>query len=107
MKHRYRPDSDRIRRSDHRKTSAYSIVPHRTHFGAMCGLDRLLLARSPDRREGSALIGGRYSLAQRVRIREHVREKLPGAHRTEPGWDYPYESRLIEADIRARLGRPA
>lgn len=38
MKTLYRPDADRIHRSDAWKTSAYSFVPYQTNFGAMCGL---------------------------------------------------------------------
>jgi hypothetical protein len=51
------------------------------------------------------LIGGRYSDEQRARIRAHVRRAMPSTQLTEPGVDYPYDNAMIEADIRARLGR--
>ncbi len=37
MKTLYRPDRDRIHRSDAWKTSAYAFVPFETHFGELCG----------------------------------------------------------------------
>jgi hypothetical protein len=36
------------------------------------------------------LIGGRYTEAQRERIRAWVASELPAAQLTEPGVDYPY-----------------
>ncbi|MBL8682483.1 MAG: hypothetical protein JNK05_25170 [Myxococcales bacterium] len=62
-----------------------------------------LLATLP--RVDLVLIGGRYSNEQRKRIREHVRSKMASTQITEPGVDYPYDNAMIEADIRARLGR--
>lgn len=37
MKTLYRPDQDRIHRTDSWKTSAYAFVPFETHFGDLCG----------------------------------------------------------------------
>lgn len=61
-----------------------------------------LLARLP--RVDVVLIGGRYSEEERVRIRAHVRAHLPHAAITEPGRDYPYDTDLMIADVRVKLG---
>lgn len=50
------------------------------------------------------LIGGRYSMEQRIRIREHVRLQLVNTKITEPGVDYPYENMAIQAEVKAKLG---
>jgi hypothetical protein len=65
------------------------------------GMD--LLARLP--RVDVVLIGGRYTEDERVRIRAHVRAHLPNAAITEPGHDYPYDTDLMIADVKAKLGR--
>ena len=62
-----------------------------------------LLATLP--RVDLVLIGGRYSEAQRARIRAHVREHMPATAITEPGWDYPYDNDAIVADLQRKLGR--
>ena len=51
------------------------------------------------------LIGGRYTSAQRQRIRQYVTTQLPKTQLTEPGLDYPYENGAIQAAIRAKLNR--
>lgn len=51
------------------------------------------------------LIGGRYSPAQRSRIRQHVARALPGVTVSEPGFAYPYENEAIVVDVSARLAR--
>lgn len=50
------------------------------------------------------LIGGRYDDNQRIRIRQYVRNNLPGVKTTEPGYDYQYDNKEIEKDIRMKLG---
>ena len=60
-----------------------------------------LLSRLP--RVDLVLIGGRYSEEQRARIRAHVQARLPHAALTEPGRDYPYDTGLMIADVRAKL----
>ncbi len=92
--------------------------PHRRHevlqllssiggisaYGALSEEEGMrLLATLP--RVDLVLIGGRYSETQRARIRDHVREHLPAAAITEPGWDYPYEDGAIVADVQRKLGR--
>jgi len=62
-----------------------------------------LLATLP--RVDLVLIGGRYSEAQRARIRGHVREHMPATAITEPGWHYPYDNDAIVADVQRKLGR--
>jgi hypothetical protein len=64
-----------------------------------------LLATLP--RVDLVLIGGRYTEEQRVRIRGHVRARLPRAALTEPGKDYPYDDGAVLADVRRKLGRAA
>lgn len=50
------------------------------------------------------LIGGRYTTAQRVRIRQFVKEHLPHAFLSEPGIDYPYGDEGVKADMISKLG---
>jgi hypothetical protein len=50
------------------------------------------------------LIGGRYSEAQRIRIRKQVKQLYPGIPFSEPGWDYPYANEAIVKDIKQKLG---
>ncbi len=49
------------------------------------------------------LIGGRYSEEQRIRIRKHVKEYLPGTFTSEPGIDYPYGDDGVKQDLTAKL----
>ena len=49
------------------------------------------------------LIGGRYDQEQRVRIREYVKEKLPGTFTSEPGIDYPYGDEGVKKDLTTKL----
>ena len=49
------------------------------------------------------LIGGRYSEAQRFRIRKQVKELYPTIPFSEPGWMYPYTNAEILKDIRQKL----
>ena len=51
-----------------------------------------------------ALIGGRYSLDQRIRIRKSLKEFWPKAFTTEPGIDYTYGEKEILNDLTKRLG---
>ena len=75
-----------------------------TAYGALSEEEGMtLLGTLP--RVDLVLIGGRYSEEQRVRIRAHVRQMLPAARLTEPGYDYPYENAAIAADILRKLGR--
>jgi hypothetical protein len=49
------------------------------------------------------IIGGRYAVDQRIRIRKFVAEHLPQTKMSEPGVDYPYETEAINNDIRLKL----
>ncbi|RIW13396.1 hypothetical protein D0X99_16630 [Algoriphagus lacus] len=49
------------------------------------------------------LIGGRYSEAQRDRIKKWVKENLHGVEVTQPGFDYPYSNAAIYADVKVKL----
>lgn len=51
-----------------------------------------------------ALIGGRYTGEQRLRIRNYISTHLPNVKLTEPGHDYPYENASILKDIKEKLG---
>lgn len=49
------------------------------------------------------LIGGRYDEEQRVRIRNYVKENLPGTFTSEPGIDYPYGDDGVKKDLTEKL----
>ena len=49
------------------------------------------------------IIGGRYTAEQRKRTRKFVAENLPQTKMSEPGVDYPYETKAINNDIRFKL----
>ncbi len=49
------------------------------------------------------IIGGRYTTEQRIRIRKYVAEHLPHTKMSEPGIDYPYDTKAINNDIRLKL----
>ncbi|MHA7129612.1 hypothetical protein [Algoriphagus namhaensis] len=49
------------------------------------------------------LIGGRYTPSQRQRISKWVKENLPKARLSRPGYDYPYSNESIRQDIRSKL----
>lgn len=49
------------------------------------------------------LIGGRYTLDQRERIKVYLSEHHPELSITEPGIEYQYSNRLIIEDIKRKL----
>lgn len=56
-----------------------------------------------DRKVDLVLIGGRYSEAQRARIKLWVQTNLSGVEVTQPGYDYPYSNDAIYADVKKKL----
>ncbi len=49
------------------------------------------------------LIGGRYTDAQRIRIRNYLKQHFPAVATTEPGYQYPYDNSEILRDIKKKL----
>lgn len=49
------------------------------------------------------LIGGRYTVEQRIRIKNWLIENGPHIEITEPGIDYPYSNRAIVQAVRSYL----
>jgi hypothetical protein len=49
------------------------------------------------------LIGGRYEQAQRLRIRQFMKEHLPQVPLTEPGIDYAYDNEVIWQKVKSFL----
>lgn len=49
------------------------------------------------------LIGGRYEDAQRLRIRQFMKEHLPQVPLTEPGIDYAYKNEVIWHKVKSLL----
>lgn len=49
------------------------------------------------------LIGGRYTEAQRIRIRDFLAKHFPSVATTEPGYHYPYQNSEILEDIRRKM----
>jgi hypothetical protein len=49
------------------------------------------------------LIGGRYSEAERVRIRAFIKQNYPAIEITEPGYQYPYSNEAIFGNIQLLL----
>lgn len=89
----------------HEVLSALAAIGHVTAHGALGEEEGMaLLSRLP--RVDLVVIGGRYTEEQRVRIRAHLRARLPHAALTEPGRDYPYDTARMIADVRAKLARP-
>lgn len=50
-----------------------------------------------------ALIGGRYTQEQRIRIKTFIAQNYPHIKTTEPGVDYPYEENQIKQNIQKLL----
>lgn len=46
------------------------------------------------------LIGGRYSIEQRIRIKSFIHQNYPHIQIEEPGIDYPYDEQLIHRNIQ-------
>ncbi|WP_373520258.1 hypothetical protein [Aquiflexum sp.] len=63
------------------------------------GIDKLLEHKKVD----LVLIGGQYTDEQRIRIRSFVRNNLPVAEITEPGYDYPYSNEAIFNYVKDKL----
>ena len=49
------------------------------------------------------MIGGRYNVEQRLRIKQFISSNLSGTNITEPGIEYPYNDQLIKNDIFKKL----
>lgn len=49
------------------------------------------------------LIGGRYSMEQRIRIKKITAEKWPRAFTSEPGIDYTYGDDGVLNDLKTKL----
>lgn len=69
------------------------------NFSEEEGLERLKKMKKVD----LVLIGGRYTEAQRIRIRKYVEQHFPGVATTEPGYQYPYDNAKIIEDIKKKL----
>lgn len=69
------------------------------NFSEEEGIEKLKQLKKVD----LVLIGGRYSEEQRIRIRAFVKQHIPAAQTTEPGYDYAYDNAEILKDIRTKL----
>jgi hypothetical protein len=74
-----------------------------TVYGTLGEEEGMAKIKALDRRVDLILIGGRYSEAQRARIKQWVKSNLSGVEVTQPGYDYPYANASIYADVKKRL----
>ena len=84
------------------------VINHLKHIGDISiygtlseeeGIEKIRLLPKVD----LVLIGGRYSHEQRIRIKKFVAEDSLQTKISEPGVDYPYETKAINNDIRVKL----
>ncbi|MFA9212602.1 MAG: hypothetical protein ACEQSR_01995 [Candidatus Methylacidiphilales bacterium] len=72
-------------------------------YGTLSEEEGILQLKAPPKVD-LVLIGGRYTDAQRERIKAFIAANLPHAKITEPGGHYPYQNEAIKADIKLKLG---
>lgn len=74
-----------------------------TVYGTLGEDEGMAKIESLDRKVDLVLIGGRYSEAQRIRIKQWVQTHLTDVDVTQPGYDYPYVNESIYADVKEKL----
>ncbi len=74
-----------------------------TVYGTLSEEEGMAKIEALDRKVDLILIGGRYSEAQRARIKLWVQTNLSGVEVTQPGYEYPYSNESIYADVKKKL----
>lgn len=78
------------------------VIPNLTIVGTLSEAEGMeALKRLP--RVDVVLIGGRYNMNQRKRIKSYVAVNLPQAKVNEPGVDYTYNEQMITESIKRMI----